>query len=393
MSLPAATLMPVATRRSHMPAQTSAVDWKALDAHILDRLVEAVRAHAVAHPGDHIYGAAFHVFYGETGGVVAWPALAIATEEDLATIAADSRFTPADLRWSPADWSVQLDPSEGDDAWAARIEASATGRDDAHWEKVNERFLRAFAKAAKRARGVLVAERSVEKSFIAVAMDEAWELIPLSLTPAQVRAHFPELDEEAQELARITALPPREQATALADIIDAFVPGAVSTEDAMRQLVRLGADATTVALERMPRSRDRWRWAKLLADVGIAEPRVIDALAVVMKSKKLSEPDRAWAAAALARLGSLEIVLSERERLPRAVLLRGLAAPYTSFRDHSAVHLRLDYQPLAQALADDPTLEVEMLEALAPGSGYCTLRSDEVEIVTMRTTTPRSMRT
>ncbi|MFC9985072.1 DUF4303 domain-containing protein [Microbacterium keratanolyticum] len=362
-----------------MPAKTSALDWKALDAHILDRLTESVRDHAARHPGDHIYGAAFHVFYGETGGVVAWPALAIATEEDLVAITAESRFSPDDLRWSPADWSVQLDPSEQDDAWAAKVETHAVAGDDAHWEKAYDRFLRAFAKAAKKARGSLAAEGVVEKTFIAVAMDEAWELVPLSLTPAQVRAHFPELDEETQELARVTALPPREQAAALGEIVDAFVPGAVSGEDAVRLLVQLGPDAAAVAVERMPRSRDRWRWAKVLADTGIADDSVIEALTTVMKGKKLSEPDRAWAAAALARLGRLDVVLAEGARVPRPVLRRALAAPFTSFRDHAVTHIPLDYTPLEEALATDAALAEEMLAELAPGSGYCAITPAEVD--------------
>lgn len=379
MSHHSATLMPVATRRNRMPAKTSALDWRVLDAHIHDRLLGSVRDHAARHPGDHIYGAAFHAFYGETGGVIAWPALAIATEEDLASITADSRFSPDDLRWSPADWSEQFDPSEHDDAWAAKVEAHAVAGDDAHWEKVYDRFLRAFAKAAKKARGSLVAEGVVEKSFIAVAMDEAWELVPLSLTPAQVRAHFPELDEEAQELARIAALPPRERAAALGEIIDAFVPGVVSGEDTVRLLVQLGPDAAAVTLERMPRSRVRWRWAKVLADTGIADDSVIEALTTVMKGKKLSEPDRAWAAAALARLGRLDVVLAERARVPRPVLLRALAAPYTSFRDHAVTHIPLDYTPLEEALDTDPALAEEMLAELAPGSGYCVITPEEVD--------------
>lgn len=362
-----------------MNARKSALDWMALDAHILDRLTASVRAHAAAHPDDHIYGAAFHVFYGETGGVIAWPALAIATEKNLAAITTDSRFSPEELRWSPADWSEQVDPSEEDDAWAAKVEAHAVTGDDEHWEKVYDRFLRAFVKAAKKARGPLVAEGIVEKSFIAVAMDEAWDLIPLSLTPAQVRAHFPELDEEAQELARLAALAPRERAAALGEIIDAFAPGAVSGEDAVRLLVQLGPDAAAVAVERMPRSRDRWRWAKVLADTGIADDSVIEALTAVMKGKKLSEPDRAWAAGALARLGRLDVVLAERERLPQPVLVRALAAPYTSFRDHAVTHVPLDYAPLEQVLADDEALAAEMLDALAPGSGYCAITRDEVE--------------
>lgn len=357
---------------------TPSLDWKALDEHLVTSLFDAVRSHHVNHPVQRIYGAAFHVFYGETGGVVAWPLLGIASEEDLESIAEGSNFAPEELRWSPADWSTQIDPTHADDAWAQRIEAFASIRNDAHWEKVYDRYLRACAKAAKKARARLVSEGIVEKSFIAVAMDEAWELVPLSLTAAQVRAHFPELDEEAQELARLDQLPPAKRAAALADILDSHHGGVVSSEIATRLLKGLGADAVSVAVERMPRSADRWRWAKLLADVGIADPAAVDALSEVLLARRLTEPDRAWAAAALVRLGQLDRVLAERERLPREVFVRGLAAPFTSFRDHAVSHLPLDYSPLEQVLADDEELANEVLVALSPGSGYCTIEPAEI---------------
>lgn len=366
----------------------SSLDWKALDAHLLAVLLGAVRAHHDEHPEHRIYAAAFHNFYAETGGVIAWPSLAIATEEDLQALAAGSSFSEDDLRWSPADWTTQLDPSNADDAWAAEVERAAGRRDDLHWNAQYDRFLRAFARAAKKARPLLIAENAVERDFIAVAMDEAWDLVPLSLTPAQVRRHFPELDEEAQELARLDALPAAQRAEELADILDADTGGPVSTEVAMGLLARLGADAVGVAVARIARSRDRWRYAKLLADLGVPSPEAIDALVDVLRGTRLSEPDRAWAGAALARLGRLDLVLVDRERIPRAVLRRALAAPYTSFRDHAAIHPPLDYAPLERALSADLALADEMLDELSPGSGYCTLEPDEVDTARDALTSP-----
>ncbi|MFK4730491.1 DUF4303 domain-containing protein [Agromyces mediolanus] len=354
-------------------------DWRALEAHIADRYVEAVGAFLAARPGERVYGVAAHVFYGETGGVVAWPALAVGSEESLAAAAEGSTFSPEKLRWSPADWAFQLDPSDADDAWAALVEAAACAGDDAHWEAVYARFLRSFATAAKLALKRLRAEGDVARGFIAVAMDEAWELVPLSLTKAELERHFPELGEEAQELARLEALPVPQRASALGELLDAYVPGIVSTEDAERLLRGLGEASVDVALERMPRSHRRWQWAKLLADLGIPRADAIDALASVLRAKKLPEPDRAWAAAALARLGRLDLVLAEAERMPRSVLLRGLAAPYTSFRDRAVRHLPLDYAPLESALGAHPELAEAMLDELRPGSGYCTIDPDEAD--------------
>lgn len=329
-------------------------------------------------PTDQTYGAVFHTFYGETGGVVAWPALAIGTEQDLDQITEGSTFSAADLRWSPADWTMQIDPTEADDAWAARVEAFACTKDDVHWEEVYSRFLRTFAAAAKTVRRRLVESGAVEKGFVAVAMDEEWALVPLSLTAAQVRTHFPELDEEQQELARLDRLGPADRAAALADVLDAPVPGAVSTQTAAARLVTLGDDAVAVAVERLPRSRDRWRWAKVLADVGLPDPDALDALTLVLGNRRLPETDRAWSAAALARLGGLDRVRAVEDVLPRPVLRRALAAPYTSFRDHAVTHAPLDYGPLEAALADDAALAHEMLAELEPGSGFCTLRPEEV---------------
>ncbi|MCM3658854.1 DUF4303 domain-containing protein [Agromyces mediolanus] len=352
-------------------------DWRALEAHIAERYAEAVDAFLEEHAGERVYGVAAHVFYGETGAVVAWPALAVGSEESLAATAAASRFTPDELRWSPADWAFQLDPSEADDAWAARVEAAARAGDEAHWEAVYERFLRAFASAAKQAKKRLRGEGAVARGFIAVAMDEEWELVPLSLTNAELGRHFPELGEEAQELARLEALPVPERAAALGELIDAYTPGIVSTEQAERLLLGLGEASVDVALERMPRSQRRWQWAKLLADLGIPRDGAIEALATVLRAKKLPEPDRAWAAAALARLGRLDLVLAEAERVPRTVLLRGLAAPYTSFRDRAVRHLPLDYAPLEAALTAHPELAEAMLDELRPGSGFCTIDPGE----------------
>lgn len=356
-----------------------AVDWKALDPYVLALLLETVRGHLAAHPADHVYGAAFHNFYAETGGVIAWPQLAIGTEQDLRTITDGSGLSADDLRWSPADWTAQVDPTEADDGWAARIEAYARSRDDARWERTYERFLRAFPKAARRARGALVADGAVPKDFVAVAMDEEWDLVPRSLTAAQLRRHFPELDEEAAALARLDALPEAERAAALGAILDDPVPGPVSVEVATTLLTGLGRDAVRVAAERLPHARDRWRWAKLLADIGIPEPGALAALFAVVRDRRAPETGRSWAADALARLGRLDLVLAERDRISREVLRGALAAPFTSFRDRAVRHRALDYSELERVLLADPDLAAEMLDELHPGRGFCALRPDEVE--------------
>lgn len=77
------------------------------------------------------------------------------------------------------------------------------------WEKTYDHFLRRFPKAAKKARQQLIREGVVDKNFIIIAEDDAGELVPLSLTRAQLLRHFPQYDADEKERRRLTALPPK----------------------------------------------------------------------------------------------------------------------------------------------------------------------------------------
>lgn len=172
---------------------SASLDWLALEDHIHSRMFDEVRTYRQRQPEQNVYSAAFHAFYGETGGVIYWPALSLGTEAGLVEASAGSSFSPDDLRWSPADWPVKVDPSADDEAWAARVQQAAVGDGDEEWEAVYDRFLRTFALAAKDVRRMLISRDIVDEAFLALAMDEEGQLIPLSLTAEQLRTHFPEL--------------------------------------------------------------------------------------------------------------------------------------------------------------------------------------------------------
>ncbi|MFG1782496.1 DUF4303 domain-containing protein [Rhodococcus oryzae] len=353
------------------------MDWASMEAAVRDQIVAFVRLMRVEHPDDRIYGAAVHEFYAEAGGVIAWPVIGVASEESLASVATDHHDADA-LRWSPADWPWQLDPGEAEDRLAERVEAAATADDGERWHAVHDRFERTVAKACKAARRTLIDEGVVGREFVAVAMDEAWELIPLSLTKTQIRRHFPELDEEQRALDRLTALPPDLRAIELIAISDSPVPAAPGGERACAWLRELGPDAVPAILEHLPVAREKWLWAKLLGELGIPTTEVVSALEAIVGNRRLGEPDRAWAAAALSRLGRMDLVTARLDRLPREVAVRGLTAPYTSFRD-VGVHQPLDYGPLEAALTEHPALHDAVCDRLSPGSGYCTIDTDETE--------------
>ncbi|MGW9116202.1 DUF4303 domain-containing protein [Streptomyces sp. NPDC055663] len=351
-------------------------DWAGLEAAIREQVVGFVLRMCAEHPDEHIYGAAVHEFYAESGGTIAWTLVGVASEERLAATASDPLDAQA-LRWSPADWPWQLDPGAAEEEWASRLEAAATAGDGPHWEAVHQRYLRTAVKACTAARKQLVAGGAVGEDFVVVAMDEAWELVPSSLTRAQVRQHFPELDAELREADRLAALPPQQRVNELVAIVESR-DSPLPSEQAVESLRALGAFTVPAALARLDCSPDRWRWAKLLADIGIASAEVSEALERTMTDGRLGEPDRAWAAAALSRLGRMDLVARRLDSIPPDVAAQGLAAPYTSFRDHGA-HGALDYAPLENVLTAHPDRHAAVLHELSPGRGLCTIGVDEVE--------------
>ncbi|PTR28765.1 uncharacterized protein DUF4303 [Rhodococcus sp. OK519] len=354
------------------------MDWVRVEAAFRDRIVECVRRMCAEHPDDRIYGAALHEFYAESGGAIAWPMIGVAGEKALASVAT-ADFGEDALRWSPADWPWQCDPDQADDALASEITAAATAGGDKTWERVHRRFERAAAKACRSARRILVEEGIVHRNFVAVAMDEAWELIPLSLSKAQLRRHFPELDEEQAAVDRLTDLPVANRIAELVAIVDAPVSPPPGAERAIAWLRDLGDAAVPAVLGRLSRAREKWQWAKLLGEIGDASNGVVDALEAVVAKPSLPVPDRAWAAAALARLGRMGVVIARIDGLPEEVAVRGLSAPYTSFRDVGVPTL-LDYAPLEEALTAHPALHDPVCARLSPGSGYCVLATDEIEV-------------
>lgn len=179
------------------------VDWVAVEAALRDQVVRLVHAVRRERPADRVYGAAIHELYAEQGGIIAWPLVGVGTEGALDELrrasAADGGGTlvpPDVLRWDTAAWPDQLDPGETERALAAQVEASAVAEQGEAWDAVHERFLLAVVRGCRAASQALVADGSVDADVVVVAMDEAWELVPRSLDPEQVRRHFPEAADE-----------------------------------------------------------------------------------------------------------------------------------------------------------------------------------------------------
>lgn len=367
-------------------ASTMKFDWKALEDAAVAHVVIAVRQVREAYPHETVYGAMFHEFYGD-GSVIYWPMVTVGTEEALSQVATAYGDDGEGLRWSGPDLSQYaedhgFEPGDEQDQWATQCadfaQATTKGSFSA-WETVYERFLHCFPRAAKRARAQLLKEGLVDRHFIVVATDEAGDLIPLSLTRAQLLRHFPMYDEAECERARIAALPLAEQvAEVVLQAVRAAPPGPLIGEyDALARTLGEAAVPALVDVVAGRSAGEAWQACMLLAEINHSTPDVISTLEATMGNAAANESERAWAASALARLGRIDLIAAQLNDLPVEVAARGLSAPYRSFRDRGR-HRPLDYRPLEAVLAQYPEIAPAVAEALAPGCGFCTLKAEEV---------------
>lgn len=144
------------------------------------------------------------------------------------------------------------------------------------------------------------------------------------LTPAELSRYFPWYDEQATELARVSALPKAEQAAYCVSRMDG-PPTVVDSERAEAALRGLGRAAVDVLLPVLTVDGRAWRAAMLLAEIGRPDDDVLAGLTDALDRRR--GPDRKWAARALSRLGRLDIVLDRIDRLPSSVVVTALAAP------------------------------------------------------------------
>lgn len=341
-------------------------DWAGLERDLTDAVVRAVSAVVAEHSDERFYAAALWLLYRESDGPIHFPMLSVNSVEALAETDPDDR---EDLRWSPADWAYQDADWLPDDRWPRDLTAFACRGTGEQWDAAFSRFVTALVNVCKRARREL---RGLPVVVLDPELHE--ELIPRILSAAEVRRHFPEFDEEARARADLSALSPADRAAFLIGRLGTF-DGPITGEDAERALRDLGAAAVPGLVALLAVRDEAWQAAKLLADIGIADDAVVAGLAAAVRGH--NGPDRSWAAAALSRLGHLDVVLAASP--PVDDVVDAVAAPYKGFRDHAVAPPALDYAPLERIIDERPDVVAGLEKELAPGSSMCTITADEVD--------------
>src|SRR6266568_1467069 len=363
------------------------VDWAGFERELVAALVRTVASTVVGSPDHSFYAAALDRVYRETDGVITLPNLGVNCEEALAHLSAERQ---SDIRWSPADWEFYFDdwlPGDRARDWERALTAEACRGTQRQWELTFGRYLTMLVRVCKRARTALRTTGVTDRRFLVLLFDEEFYevLLKRCLTKSELGRHFPELDEQAAERARVAALPEAERAAFYVSRLDSF-EGPIGAEEAEKELRDLGQAAVPALLPVLAVRGQAWRAAKILADIGQPDDSVIDALDTALR--QLDRSDQMWAARALSRLGRLDLVLDKLDRLPEETVVTAVAAPFTAFRDQALSALRLDYRQLEDFIDRYPGYVPALAAELRPGNGYCDITIGEVDEAIRGLTSP-----
>jgi hypothetical protein len=344
-------------------------DWRALENDLTGALVRAVSALVADHTDERYYAAALWLLYRETDGPIRLPLLAVNSEQALDRLPAAERD---DVRWSPAGWEYDDVDWLSDvvaHRWEHDLAAHARRGTVAQWDATFDRFVTALVTVCRRA------SRGLGGVPVVVLDAELHEtVVPRILTKAQISRMFPELDERARARSELAALPPDRQAAHLVGLLGTF-DGPIGSEDAEKLLRDLGPAAVPALLPRLTVPDKGWQAAKILADIGLADDTVVQALATALH--RTHGADRSWVVSALSRLGRLDIVLAAPG--PPGDVATAVTAPYRSFRNHSSAPRPLDYGPLERAIEERPDLLAAIESELSPGTPMCDIGAAEVD--------------
>lgn len=343
--------------------------WADFERDVVAGLTTTVDQAIRAQPDRHWYAAALWLIYAETDGMIGLPALSLNSEEALAG--------QPDVRWNPADWEDLADdwlPAR----WQSALTDHASGR---NWQRVFDRYLTVLVRACRQSRKSLRAKGY--QGLVVIIDDDQYEpLLRRCLTAAEIRRHFPELDEELAERTRVARLPESEQVSYYLARLGTY-DGLITGEQATTSLRDLDAAALPALIDALT-GPEIWRIAKMLAEIGRPDDAVIAALDDALRR----QPGEMWVACALSRLGRLDLVLAQAGQLPAGVVVAAAAAPYRAFRDYSLRALPLDYRPLEDFLDRWPNHRPAVEKELAPGTSYCHITEDEVAEAVRGTASP-----
>lgn len=335
-------------------------DWPAFESSLQDELLHAYRQ--TLEGGGPVYAIALHGIYRELDYVISLPIAAAALAEG-APPGDEGGFHG--VRWNPADWAHPDIALRQPTAEALRdaITREATRGSQAHFRRVEARYMRVIVRVTRRLRDALPRHVPVTDDFVAFVHDEdgGAALAARTIPKRRYEALFAPQVERAAERARVRAMPEAERAALLVDRLR----GSAGREEAGRELLAIGPAAVPALLAVVHDAEMGWDAARLLAGIGEATDAVIAAL-------RARAAESRWHAMALGALGDHEWLAAQ----PTAVAVQGLCAP---LRRITGARGPLRYAPLEAYLDGAPDEVREAVEeVLEVGSGLGTITVDDL---------------
>ena len=402
-----------------MPAiSPTTLDWKQFEQSLFDIYWRDVQAFLAAHPDDTFYAFALSGLYREEDGPIYLPTLAANSEQAYAEVLASyqkkgiSEFSAdagqlGSLRWNPADWSwEELDINSEGSAFQQlndALIAEANSSTPAHWLRAEARLLKvlisickALTKACKKSASASQLSPQFAVLLITLDDEESEQLARQSLGEPLFLKLFPSHDKDAQRRYRIAALPIAQQlqyhlaclqGVALEELGLSAQDTSLLGEEAETAL--LSMDHALVAHALLPvlsRPQAQWRAAMMLAQMAWHDEAVLAALRQQVQQplkQRSEESGRNWCASALGAIGDQDWLLQQVSTvaLPAERIAQGIAHPYRAWNSKpGTTALHLNYAPLEQALSlNHQALTAALGEELAPGTGFCSLRSADLD--------------
>lgn len=342
-----------------------AFDWKAFEGELLEELRAALRRFAKQHRKEHFYAVAIFGVYRELDGLLSLPALGASTVEEGPEPEAPTSFWSA--RFNPADWphELELDRKTGL-RLEKRLTAEATRGTVAHWRSVERTYFEVLTRITGALRADAIEQLSCTEDFVCFWHDEEGgpELARKTISRTLAGRLFAREASQKQERQKLAKRSPDERAAFLVTRFGQFE--GVTSEQAQRELLPMGASAHEALIGALADKEDGWTAAKVLAQIGIATPEVITALR--------KRADELWFAMALGMLGDFAWL---SKRAP-ATAVYGLTARLKAITAGGAPR-PLDYAPLEAWLTKNPKARSRIEQELAPGRSYVDIEKSDVD--------------
>lgn len=349
-----------------MNPMTNPFSWDDFEADLFAELRLALTGLRESHPDERFYAVALYGVYRELDGLLSLPALAAATEADRALSGVEGFWS---ARYNPPDW--QLAEIELRQEAAERLESALTAEakrgSQEHWRKVEARYLELLLRLACRLRDEVPALLSVTDDFIAYWHDEHGgpDLAAKSIPAPLFEKLFARQAEETRQRQVVAKMPVAERAVYLVSRFGCSE--GVNWEYAQRALLAMGPDAVPALIAGLSHPKNGWTAAKVLGQIGMATPKIIEALR--------ARAGEHWFAKALGMLGDHAWLAQQGGE----TAVNGLCARLKAISS-GGVRWPLDYRMLEQYLdGADAEVRASVEEELAPGSSYVAIAKDDVD--------------